>query len=118
MRGLMCRLAALLALVVVPALAACAAQAGDPGAAVAQQEVPQGYARAVFAVDGMTCGGCAIATKMALRKLDGVVEASTAFDENTGEGSAWAIYDPNRIQPDRLMAAIRQLGYSPTPVEG
>lgn len=100
--------------------AACAgegAETADPaseptaGAAV-------GLATAEFDVEGMTCGGCALATELALKKLEGVARADALYDERTGEGRCTVEYDPARVGPERMMAAIRDLGYEPTLLEG
>lgn len=92
--------------------------AGLGAVAPAAAEVPAGYVKAEFAVDGMTCGGCALATKMALRRLEGVIDADASFDEATGAGRAWAVYDPARVTREQLSSAIRGLGYTPSPLEG
>lgn len=95
-----------------------AAGAGAGAQTPAAAEVPAGYVKAEFAVEGMTCGGCALATKMALRKLDGVIAADASFDEATGAGRAWAVYDPARVTPEQLSSTIRGLGYTPAPLGG
>lgn len=71
-------------------------------------------ATAEFDVEGMTCGGCALATEAALKKLEGVVAADARYDERTEEGRCTVEYDPARVSPERMMAAIRDLGYVPT----
>lgn len=71
-------------------------------------------ATAEFDVEGMTCGGCALATELALKKLDGVARADARYDERTGEGRCTVEYDPARVGPERMIAAIRDLGYEPT----
>jgi copper chaperone CopZ len=81
--------------------------AGSGAAATAE------LARVDFAVEGMTCGGCAVGTRAALEKLDGVEDADASYEES----SAWALYDPARVTPERIMEAIRELGYTPTVVE-
>ena len=101
--------------------------AAAPGAAVAASEVrsvgpdsaaaiPAGLAKAAFDVEGMTCGGCVLGTRIALAKVPGVRSADAAYDEKTKKGTAWAIYDPAQATPAQLMAAIKKLGYEPTPV--
>lgn len=77
---------------------------GEPDAATEQ------LVRAEFHVEGMTCGGCALGTRAALRKLDGVTDAGASYEDSR----AWATYEPSRIRPGRMMAAIRELGYTPT----
>lgn len=78
------------------------------------QAVPTGLARAEFRVEGMTCGGCVIGTRAALRKLDGVKEADASYENS----SAWAVYDTSKVTPERMMAAIRELGYKATLIKG
>ena len=128
MRRLTSRVLVLAGLAALPLLSACS----DPGASAdasvrggqaaaveaAAPPVPAGLARADFDVAGMDCGGCAIATRAALRKLDGVERADASYDDETGKGAAWALYDPAKVTPERLMEAIRELGYTPTVVEG
>lgn len=80
--------------------------------------IPTGLVKASFDVDGMTCGGCVLGTRMALAKVSGVSTADAAYDEKTKKGTAWAIYDPAKATPAQLMAAIRKLGYEPTPIDG
>ena len=80
--------------------------------------IPAGLVKAAFSVDGMTCTGCILGTRMALGKVAGVSRADAAYDEKTKTGTAWAIYDPATATPVQLMAAIRKLGYEPTPIGG
>lgn len=74
------------------------------------QAVPAGLARVQFQVKGMTCGGCAIGTRAALRKLDGVRQADASYER----GTAWAVYDPARVSPQQMITAIAALGYTAT----
>lgn len=108
-----------------PLLAACADEpaTADSAAAVPETTVeaataaaPVGLARAEFDVQGMDCGGCVIGTRAALKKVEGVQQADAAYDSKTDKGTAWALYDPAKVNPERLMAAIRELGYTPTQV--
>lgn len=108
----------------LPLLPACSnTQAeAEPSAAVSQSTpatagstaTPVSLARAEFNVEGMDCGGCVIGTRAALKKLEGVQQADAAYDNATTKGTAWALYDPAKVTPERLMAAIRELGYTPT----
>jgi copper chaperone CopZ len=86
-------------------------------ASTSAEAIPAGLARADFAVAGMDCGGCVIGTRAALRKLGGVQKADASYDDATGKGAAWALYDPSRVTAERMMAAIRELGYTPTLIE-
>lgn len=80
--------------------------------------IPAGFVKAAFDVDGMTCNGCVLGTRMALTRVAGVSTADAAYDEKTKKGTAWAIYDPAMATPTQLMAAIRKLGYEPTLLGG
>jgi copper chaperone CopZ len=94
---------------------------GDPSTGVPAENVaasPEGrtpveFARVDFDVAGMDCGGCVIGTRAALRKLEGVQQADASYDDGTGKGTAWALYDPAKVTPERMMEAIRELGYTP-----
>lgn len=115
------------ALVALPLLSACSDDGGEANASAPTSEtaaavastpaVPAGLARADFNVAGMDCGGCVIGTRAALKKLQGVHTADASYDDATGEGTAWALYDPAKVTPERMMAAIRELGYTPTPAQ-
>lgn len=108
--------AALLALGVAAGVGACGGDRADAAGRVAE-DAPVQLATAEFDVEGMTCGGCALATEVALKKLDGVAGADARYDERTGEGRCTVEYDPARVGTDRMMAAIRDLGYGPTLLE-
>lgn len=102
------------------AAASAACSGGGEGAASASGDGEASAVRlatAEFDVKGMTCGGCALATEAALKKLDGVATADARYDDATGEGRCTVEYDPARVGPDRMMAAIRELGYEPTLLE-
>ncbi|MGI9075865.1 MAG: heavy-metal-associated domain-containing protein [Gemmatimonadaceae bacterium] len=77
-----------------------------------------GLVKATFDVKGMTCGGCVLGTRRALAKLPGVRTADASYDDKTGKGLAWAVYDSAQVTPEQMMAAIRQLGYVPTKIGG
>lgn len=94
-----------------------AAEGGDPTppAAAVSSQVPASassvqLARVEFHVEGMTCGGCVIGTRAALKKLDGVQDAGASYENS----NAWAQYDPAKVTPERMIAAIRELGYTAT----
>jgi copper chaperone len=88
------------------------AESGTPVNA-ASQVAPAQLARVRFHVEGMTCGGCVIGTRVALKRLDGVREADASYEDS----SAWALYDPAKVTPERMMAAIGELGYTAKVVE-
>jgi len=58
-------------------------------------------------VRGMTCGNCARGVQQTLARTPGVVRAVVDHPQ------AWAQveYDPERVKPEDLAAAVRELGY-------
>lgn len=73
------------------------------GAAVAETEA----VTTVFKVEGMTCGGCEVGVKMAVKKLDGVNSAMASHQE----GTATVTYQSDIVSPQQIIAAIQKLGY-------
>jgi copper chaperone CopZ len=71
-------------------------------------------ATAKFDVEGMTCGGCALATEMSVKKLDGVSSADASYDESTGEGRCTVEYDPSTVGTEQIASAIEKAGFTPT----
>lgn len=61
-------------------------------------------------VKGWTCGSCAAATRIALKKLDGVEYVKTESDK----GEAIVAYDDAKVTPERMLEAIARLGYKAT----
>lgn len=84
---------------------------GETGTADAS---PAHLATAQFNVDGMTCGGCTLATEMSVKKLDGVKAADASYDESTGEGRCTVEYDPSAVDTEQIAAAIEEAGFTPT----
>lgn len=62
---------------------------------------------ATFEVSGWTCGSCAGATRIALKKLDGVEDVKTDPEKN----EALVTYDDSKVTTDRMVHAIAKLGY-------
>jgi copper chaperone CopZ len=56
-------------------------------------------------IDGMSCGHCLARVEKALTHLEGVVPGKILL------GHAELLYDPARIQPARIVAAIDDAGY-------
>lgn len=127
MRHLLCCAAMVGGLAVLPWLNACSdggETANSPAAPQAAATVPKPsatpttLARADFDVQGMDCGGCVIGTRAVLGRLEGVREADATYDAATGKGTAWARYDPAKVTPERMIAAIKELGYTATAIKG
>lgn len=62
---------------------------------------------AAFEVSGWTCGSCAAATRIALKKLDGVEDVKTDHEKK----EALVTYDDSKITTERMVGAIAKLGY-------
>ena len=62
---------------------------------------------AAFEVSGWTCGSCAAATRIALKKLDGVVDVKTDPEKK----EALVTYDDSKVTTDSMVRAIAKLGY-------
>jgi len=63
--------------------------------------------RADLPVAGMSCAACARSIERALARTDGVSNARVNFATST----ATVEYDAKRVDENRLVAEIRQLGY-------
>lgn len=63
---------------------------------------------AIFKVEGMTCGGCEAGVRMKVKKLDGVEEVEASYEKKR----ARVTYDPKVVTPQRIIAAIEELGYA------
>jgi len=91
--------AALLAVLSVVALTATQVLAGDE---------PDGSVQtAAFNVDGMTCGGCEVAVRRVVNKLDGIETVEASHEE----GTATVTYHPEEVTTDQIVEAIQTLGY-------
>lgn len=61
----------------------------------------------VFDVEGMTCGGCEVAVKRAVGKLEGVHSVRASHED----GGAEVTYDPGNVSIEQIVKAIEKLGY-------
>jgi len=112
-------LTVLLPLVLALAVAACDRAPDTSGASPATGDAGDEAAelsRVDFSVAGMDCAGCVLGARTALRRLDGVHDAGAGF-ESIEDSPAWALYDPERVTPERMIEAIGALGYTATVVE-
>lgn len=65
-------------------------------------------------VDGMWCPACAWVIQSALERLDGVDEAVCDFATDRLR----CRYDPVRMDPDTILDAVKQLGYTASAAQG
>jgi copper chaperone CopZ len=69
--------------------------------------------KVTFSVPMMCCSACASKTKMALEAFGGVDKAYANFLEKR----AWARFDPNMVDTERMRKAIEALGLKNTTIE-
>ncbi len=68
----------------------------------------------VIPVEGMSCVACAARVKRTVEAIAGVGEAEVSLAER----NARVRFDPHRVAPDQIVAAIDRLGYrAGTPTE-
>lgn len=67
----------------------------------------QNKVRSTFPVTGMTCAGCAVSVESMLKSTEGVIDAGVNFADN----SAWAEYDSDQTNPDKLRKSVQSIGY-------
>ncbi len=79
---------------------------GWVGQAVADGDDAQ-TTTSTFDIEGMTCGGCEAGVKLKVKKLDGVTSVDASYDD----GTAVVTYDPEKVTPEQIIAAIGELGY-------
>lgn len=61
----------------------------------------------VIPIEGMSCGSCANRIKKTLAAIDGV----SGIDVSVADKRAVTFYDPSKLAPTRLTAAIDGLGF-------
>lgn len=61
-------------------------------------------------IEGMTCGGCAAAVRLHLKRTEGV----TAYDVSYENKRAEVTYDPARTTPQKIADAVAKTGYRVT----
>lgn len=84
---------------------------GATTAEAAPQALPAEATRvATIKVEGMTCGGCAVGVRTALKRLDGVAQAEASYEEQR----AVVTFNPAKASTDRMLEAIRTFGYTAT----
>ena len=59
-------------------------------------------------IHGMHCGGCVQAIDTALAGMEGVVQDSVSLEDSL----ALVTYDPAKVAPEAMVAAIEKMGYS------
>lgn len=94
---------------------ACSTSEQDPAADATTTAVaapaPKGATTGTFPVEGMVCEGCQHSIQDAVAKLDGVVSCTADHEKKQAE----VVYDPAKVKPDQIVAAIGKLGYRSAP---
>ena len=85
-------------------VASASAASAPPVASIAS--VPESSV-VTLRITGMTCGGCVLGVRKVLTKLDGVTKAVVSYEN----GTAVVTFDPSKTNAERMIAAIRTLGY-------
>jgi len=67
-----------------------------------EQELPDGQARVVVPVEGMTCGGCCVKVETAMKELDGVVAAKADYEK----GRATVTYVEDQVTVKQIVETI------------
>ena len=61
----------------------------------------------ILTIEGMTCDSCAVSSRVALMRLDGVKDARVSFPEKR----AVFTYVPEKVSPQQMVEVINGLGY-------
>jgi copper chaperone CopZ len=63
--------------------------------------------KTTLTISGMTCGGCATAVKIQLKRTEGVTGYVVSYEK----GEAVVTYDPARTTPERIAESISKTGF-------
>jgi copper chaperone len=64
-------------------------------------------ARTTITITGLTCGGCAAAVKVQLKRTEGV----TSYEVSWEKGEAAVSYDPAKTDPKKIAESISKTGF-------
>ena len=70
--------------------------------AVDEGELPEGQARAIVPVLGMTCGDCCVKVEAAVAKIDGVVDVKADYEESI----AAVTYEKDKVDVKQIVETI------------
>lgn len=101
--------AALLGTLFTLSLATTACGQQQPKQAVAAGTPAQAanFTLATLPIEGMSCGSCASNVKRTLKGLDGI----STVDVSLAQRNATVVYDPNKVKPEQIQAAVSKAGY-------
>lgn len=58
-------------------------------------------------VEGMTCASCTFTVRIAIKKLEGVIDAKVTLDPDQAD----VTYDASKVGPQQIVDAINKAGY-------
>jgi copper chaperone CopZ len=87
-----------------PATVLASADAPAVGAQIAASDT------VTLRIEGMTCGGCTLATRKVLERLEGVSKADVSYEEKR----AVVTYDAKKVTVAQMIAAVATLKYTAT----
>jgi len=64
-------------------------------------------------VEGMSCGGCVVAVRVALTRLPGVQKADVGLDTQVAE----VTFDSEKVTVEQITEAIKKVGFTPRLLE-
>lgn len=98
-----------------PQVADAAAATGAPTVTTgaADRSAATGADTVVLRIEGMTCGGCTLATRKVLERLKGVVKADVSYEQ----ARAVVTYDPATVSVKQMIDAVATLKYVATEIE-
>lgn len=70
----------------------------------------ESVSKTTLTIKGMTCGGCAAAVKLQLKRTEGV----SAYEVSWEKGEAEVTYDPAKTDPKRIAGSVAKTGYTVT----
>ena len=77
----------------------------EPTATVQRIEAGESCSTATVHIDGLVCSVCASNVRSGFEQLDGVRSATVDLDS----GEARIEYDPDRVRPEDLVAAVERI---------
>ena len=90
------------------ALVGLAAWAAFGGNGSSPSDAESTATTSTFHISGMTCGGCEVGVRRAVKKLEGVQEVEASHEE----GTATVTYQAGEVTPDEIIEAIEGIGYT------
>ncbi len=60
-----------------------------------------------LSIQGMTCGGCAAAVKIQLKRTEGVIDYQVSLEK----AEAKVTYDPAKTTPERIAESVSKTGF-------